>query len=44
MNALKTHGNGSAQSILNQLMNSVQRFSGGEGQPDDLTLIAIKHS
>jgi len=44
MNALKTHGNGSAQSILNQLMNSVQRFSGDEGQPDDLTLITIKHS
>jgi sigma-B regulation protein RsbU (phosphoserine phosphatase) len=44
MNALKTHGNGSAQSILNQLMSSVQRFSGGAGQADDLTLIAIKHS
>lgn len=44
MNTLETHGNGSAQSILNQLMDSVQRFSGDEGQADDLTLIAIKHS
>jgi sigma-B regulation protein RsbU (phosphoserine phosphatase) len=44
MNALRTHGNGSAQSILNQLMNSVHRFSGDAGQPDDLTLITFKHS
>ena len=44
MNALQTHGNGSAQSILTQVMDSVQRFSGDEGQPDDLTLIAVKHS
>ena len=44
MNALETHGNGSAQSILNQVMDSVHRFSGDEGQPDDLTLIAVKHS
>ena len=44
INALETHGNGSAQSILSQVMDSVHRFSGDEGQPDDLTLIAIKHS
>ena len=41
---LKTHGNSNAQSILAQVMDSVHRFSGDEGQPDDLTLIAIKHS
>ncbi|CAA6676690.1 Serine phosphatase RsbU, regulator of sigma subunit [Lentimonas sp. CC19] len=41
---LKAHGNSNAQSILNHVMDSVHRFSGDEGQPDDLTLIAIKHS
>ena len=41
---LKPHGNSNAQSILNHVMDSVHRFSGEEGQPDDLTLIAIKHS
>ena len=41
---LKTHGNSNAQSILAQVMDSVHRFSGDEGQPDDLTLIAIKHN
>jgi sigma-B regulation protein RsbU (phosphoserine phosphatase) len=43
LEALKNNGNGSAQSILTQVMESVQRFSGYEGQPDDLTLITIKH-
>ncbi|WP_162029576.1 hypothetical protein [Lentimonas sp. CC19] len=38
------HRNSNAQSILNHVMDSVHRFSGDEGQPDDLTLIAIKHS
>lgn len=41
---LQAHGDSNAQSILNHVMDSVHRFSGDEGQPDDLTLIAIKHS
>ena len=40
----KAHGNSSAQSILNHIIDSVHHFSGDEGQPYDLTLIAIKHS
>ncbi len=44
LETLKTHGNSSAQSLLNHVMDSVHRFSGDEGQLDDLTLIAIKHS
>ena len=44
MESLRIHGNGSAQSILNHIMESIQRYSSDEGQPDDFTLVAVKHS
>lgn len=44
IHALETHGDGSAQFILEQIMASVRHFSGQAGQADDLTLVAIKHS
>jgi sigma-B regulation protein RsbU (phosphoserine phosphatase) len=43
IHTLKAHGNSSAESILNHIIDSVHHFSGDAGQPDDLTLIAIKH-
>lgn len=43
METLRAHGNGSAQFILDQIMESIKRFSGNAGQPDDFTLIAVKH-
>jgi sigma-B regulation protein RsbU (phosphoserine phosphatase) len=41
---LKEYGNSSAQTIVDQIMHSVQRFSCNEGQFDDLTVITIKHN
>lgn len=40
----KANGHNSAQSILDHVLESVHRFSGNEGQLDDLTLIAVKHA
>lgn len=42
--ALRTHGEKDAQSIIDLTLDSVNRFSQGEGQLDDLTLIAVKHA
>jgi sigma-B regulation protein RsbU (phosphoserine phosphatase) len=42
-NNFKVNGNSSAQAILDQLIDSVHRYSGREGQLDDLTLITVKH-
>ena len=42
--ALKSNGKGGAQSILNHVITNVHRFSGDEGQADDLTLIVVKHN
>ena len=42
-NLLK-YGSNSAQSILNHIMESIRSFSGNAGQPDDFTLIAVKHN
>lgn len=42
---LRTHGNKDAQAIINQILDSVHRFSQGTGaQLDDLTLIVVKHA
>ncbi len=41
---LKMHGDHNAQTLLDQILESVRRFSGNSGQADDLTLIAIKHT
>jgi sigma-B regulation protein RsbU (phosphoserine phosphatase) len=43
LDTLQTNGNGGAQAVLDHVMDSIYRFSGNEGQLDDLTLIAIKH-
>ena len=43
LETLQTNGNDGAQAILDHVMDSIHRFSGHEGQLDDLTLIAIKH-
>jgi len=41
--ALLAHGNSSAEAIIEHVLKSVNRFSGGAGQHDDLTMIAVKH-
>ncbi|MDP4610905.1 MAG: SpoIIE family protein phosphatase [Opitutales bacterium] len=41
---LTSHGKESAQVILDQTLDSIHRFAAGAGQPDDLTMIVIKHS
>jgi len=41
---LRTHGSESAEVISAKVISSVKKFSGGAGQPDDLTLIAVKHA
>ena len=43
LETLQSNGTGGAQAILDHVMDSIHRFSGNEGQLDDLTLIAIKH-
>lgn len=40
---LLAHGNESAEAIIEQVLKNVSRFSGGIGQHDDLTMIAVKH-
>jgi sigma-B regulation protein RsbU (phosphoserine phosphatase) len=44
LEVLKTFGESDAQSIIDQTLESVKRFSHGTGQVDDLTLIAVKHA
>ena len=39
----QTHGRDSAQGVLDRVLDSVNRFSKGTGQADDLTMIAVKH-
>jgi sigma-B regulation protein RsbU (phosphoserine phosphatase) len=41
---LRSHGEKGAQEIIEQTLESVNRFSQGTGQADDLTLIAVKHA
>jgi sigma-B regulation protein RsbU (phosphoserine phosphatase) len=41
---LRNHGDKCAEEIIEQTLDSVNRFSQGTGQADDLTLIAIKHA
>jgi len=41
---LSTHGDKEAQEIIDQILESVHRFSQGTRQLDDLTLIAVKHA
>lgn len=41
---LRNHGSKDAQEIIDQVLDSVNRFSQGTGQHDDLTLIAVKHA
>ncbi|MFU8847794.1 MAG: SpoIIE family protein phosphatase [Opitutales bacterium] len=41
---LQAHGHDSAEAIIEQVLESLQRFSGGSGQHDDLTMIAVKHA
>ena len=41
---LLQHGTSDAEAIIQQVLESVQRFSGGVGQHDDLTMIAVKHT
>ena len=43
LETLQSNGTDGAQAILDHVMDSIHRFSGNEGQLDDLTLIAIKH-
>ncbi|MFW6217811.1 MAG: SpoIIE family protein phosphatase [Verrucomicrobiota bacterium] len=44
VDALSAHGHDSAQAIVDTVLDKVGKFSGGVGQPDDLTLIAVKHA
>jgi len=41
---LQKHGHSSAESIVEHVLENVNRFSGGSGQHDDLTMIAVKHA
>jgi sigma-B regulation protein RsbU (phosphoserine phosphatase) len=41
---LLASGNTTAQEIVDQVLKSLDGFSEGAGQPDDLTLIAVKHA
>lgn len=41
---LRNHGDKDAQEIIDQTLDSVNRFSQSIGQLDDLTLIAVKHA
>lgn len=44
LRVLKRHGDREAQVIIDKALESVDRFSRGSGQFDDLTLIAVKHA
>lgn len=44
LEVLQAHGGESAQNLLDQTLESLERFSGSCGQADDLTVIAIKHA
>ena len=41
---LESHGAGSAESLLQQALESVNRFSGTRDHLDDLTVVTIKHA
>lgn len=41
---LQNYGEKDAQTIIDQTLDSVNRFSKGTGQLDDLTLIVVKHA
>lgn len=41
---LQAHGHSSADTIINQVLDSVNKFSEGTGHQDDLTMIAVKHA
>ncbi len=41
---LRKHGDKDAQGIIDQTLDSVNRFSQSTGQLDDLTLIVVKHA
>jgi sigma-B regulation protein RsbU (phosphoserine phosphatase) len=41
---VRSHGDKDAQTIIDQTLDSVHRFSQDSGQLDDLTLIAVKHA
>ncbi|MGB0415385.1 MAG: PP2C family protein-serine/threonine phosphatase [Coraliomargarita sp.] len=43
LDVFKTNGRDSAQGILDRVLESVNRFSQGAGQADDLTIISVKH-
>ena len=43
METLQKYGSRNAQSILNNIVKDVHAFSGKTGQPDDFTLITVKH-
>lgn len=43
LEVLQAHGAGSAQSLLDQALESLACFAGTEGLTDDLTVIAVKH-
>ena len=44
LDVFKSHGNDSAQGILDHVLSDLQHFSTGSSQADDLTLIVVKHS
>ncbi len=43
-NNLATHGHASAETIIEHVLEELKRFSGKNGQHDDLTMIAVKHA
>ncbi|NBB79570.1 MAG: SpoIIE family protein phosphatase [Verrucomicrobia bacterium] len=44
LEVLEKHGHEDAQSLIEKALESVDRFSQGTGQFDDLTLITVKHA
>lgn len=44
LRVLEKHGDREAQVLIDKALESVERFSQGSGQFDDLTLIAVKHA
>jgi len=44
LDVVRAHGHEKADILLKEILNSVNQFCGDQGQPDDLTLITIKHA
>lgn len=44
LSVLQAHGRLTAQEILDNVLENLNRFSEGTGQADDLTLISVKHA